>query len=611
MARFEQTQSLRRVFIALFALFVLGSCIFISMVAMTSLISTGESLAKSQGKAVVEKTKSAIDVDKFAKLCVTLDDSDPYYEELADMLSEMGQVAGAKYLYTMTPKPGSNSYYYVADGVCRPEIENDPSLIGDEEAMKGWGSAPREAYKTGEFRTSGLQNQEDWGWTVSAFVGIQDSSGNTIGIVGCDFDAEFIAHTMERNAILIIAVCVLCIAVGVLIIVYFTKTIFGSMIEITLAMESISRGSADLNARIPVSRKDEIGSLAAGCNAVIDRLADFFHKLKHETAVLSETGEELYNDMAESVARIDVAAEAVTGIDTVIETQLEQISTVVKGVTTMENEISMIDGKIEDQTQEIADSSSAVEQISANIKSIETSLQKIADQYKTLIEDSENGQTTQKAVNEQIAQIAQQSKNLTKANAAIANISNQTNLLAMNAAIEAAHAGEAGQGFSVVATEIRALAETSAKQTRAIKDLLQGISTSIAEIVKSSKVSLTAFTNVGQKIAGIDNLIQEVKNGMAEESEGVDSILRAMRALTDTATAITKTSSDMKDTARAVTNQAKQLEETADETKKQSATMSHNMNDLKRSAQSITEANEKNRESTRNVVLMIDGYKVH
>jgi methyl-accepting chemotaxis protein len=85
----------------------------------------------------------------------------------------------------------------------------------------------------------------------------------------------------------------------------------------------------------------------------------------------------------------------------------------------------------------------------------------------------------------------------------INGIASQTNLLAMNAAIEAAHAGEYGKGFSVVADEIRKLAEASAANSKAIKTNLAAIIAGIKNANEASARSSESFATVQREIGAV------------------------------------------------------------------------------------------------------------
>jgi methyl-accepting chemotaxis protein len=105
------------------------------------------------------------------------------------------------------------------------------------------------------------------------------------------------------------------------------------------------------------------------------------------------------------------------------------------------------------------------------------------------------------------------------------NIASQTNLLSMNAAIEAAHAGEAGKGFSVVAEEIRKLAESSKEQSDIISNVLKKIKQSIDKITNSTGNVLTKFEAIDSSIKIVTQQEENIRHAMEEQGQGSKQIL--------------------------------------------------------------------------------------
>ncbi len=571
-------------FIVFFGLFTLLSCVAIAVIAGVGISNTASRITSEQGFPVCEKALEIINADKFAQFIRSPSEYDPYYEETRLKLLYIKEAVGCEYLYTMIPVEG-NVYKYIIDGSCDPSDEENFSPLGTEEDISSYGSAPFEAMKTRKVLSSGLTKMDVWGWQVSTYQPIITSRGEVVGFIGCDFEMESIAGIVTGQVMTISIVSAVCVILGILLVFFFTQSMFGQLKKVSVAMDRISQGNANLSLRIPEQGKNEISKLAANFNQFSAKLQSIISVMKQSKESLLVAGDQLRDGVLDTTTAITQIIENIDGIGGNIEKQGGSVRQTTDSLNQVLTSIGSLEGLVGTQVKVASVASKAVESMIVNIAEVNDSVDRMAGSFESIAKEADSGAQTQRALQEQIGDIETQSKLLTDANSVIANIASQTNLLAMNAAIEAAHAGEAGKGFAVVAGEIRKLSETSTAQSKTIGEQLNRIQETINSVVQVTQRGVKGYASLADEIHATDALVRQIKNAMEEQRSGSAEITGALRDMNSSTEQVQLASQKMTAGSQKIMSEAYTLQEAT-------TSIKTGMKDMSASADKINETGE-------------------
>ena len=309
------------------------------------------------------------------------------------------------------------------------------------------------------------------------------------------------------------------ITIIVLVVGLTLATLFGLMVArgIVRRVRAVSEvvnaiADGDLTRSAGVTSRDEIGAMAG--------------QLDRATAALRET-----------ITRIGAGSETLAGSAQEMSTISGAIATNAEQTSARADQVSAAAEEVSANVDTVA---AASEEMTASIREIATSAADAAGIARGAVDVAQSANNTVAKLGASSAEVG----NIVKV---ITSIAEQTNLLALNATIEAARAGEAGKGFAVVASEVKDLAQETAKATEEISDRIQAIQTDtsaaveaigrIAEVIErinaysdtiaSAVEEQTATTseigrNVAEAASGSNNIAENI-TGVAEAAQNTNT----------------------------------------------------------------------------------------
>jgi len=320
----------------------------------------------------------------------------------------------------------------------------------------------------------------------------------------------------------------------------------------------VRAGAGDLTVRGVAQYDDEIGLLVNECNGLIESLANI-------------------------AGNVRISAESVSNAASQLSASSQEIST---SSIEISSSVQQIAHGAELQSRKVEETSSSMERMTQTVQDVANRAEEVSRTSEDAVRAALLGeQTTSEAISkiDEVRQVVetlagsvrilgQRSAQVGSIVNVITSIADQTNLLSLNAAIEAARAGESGRGFSVVAEEVRKLAEGSGKAAEQIGELIKEVQAETSKALDYMEIGITEVAKGTDVVGRTADVLQEISEAVSRTTALAEDIASSMadqssrtvdvdRAMHDIAAVVEENAASAQETAAAAEQQTACMEE--------------------------------------------------